>query len=214
MTREIVGLDTPFARLFHTTMEDSYREITVEFLSSFIYAPHPDDYVEDPDHVVHKITFHLASQEFGMSLRDFVVHSALHTQAKLDTNIYTQGVRAIDRQALISFGMVVARVPFLYYLLRPQPCALVACLAEYFATAYHRQQRGRLHGGSYVTAIARSIGIVPESDPLLSPTILSTTLGRASVSSMRLTHMFDGIGLRFWTRDYQVWQPEVLPEVI
>ncbi|KAJ0494066.1 hypothetical protein HanIR_Chr12g0593171 [Helianthus annuus] len=49
---------------------------------------------------------------------------------------------------------------------------------------------------------------------LLSLAIPSTTLGRASISSMRLTHTFDGIGLRFRTRNYQVFQPEVLPEVI
>ncbi|MFS7964341.1 hypothetical protein Hanom_Chr08g00749111 [Helianthus anomalus] len=51
--------------------------------------PHPDDYVEDSDHLVHEITFRLASQEFGISLRDFVVHSGLYTQAELDTDIYT-----------------------------------------------------------------------------------------------------------------------------
>ncbi|MFS7998575.1 hypothetical protein Hanom_Chr12g01155501 [Helianthus anomalus] len=94
---------------------------------------------------------------------------------------------------------------FLYCLLRPELCMLVACLAKYFAGTYHKQQRSRLHDGSYITAIARSLGIMTESDLLLSSTIPSTTLGRASVSSMRLKHMFDGIGLRFRTRDYQVF---------
>ncbi|MFS7927232.1 hypothetical protein Hanom_Chr04g00306561 [Helianthus anomalus] len=75
--REIVGLDTPFACLFQIAMEYSYREITIGFLSSFIYAPHPGDYVEDSDHPVHEITFHLVGQELRMSLRDFVVHSGL-----------------------------------------------------------------------------------------------------------------------------------------
>ncbi|KAJ0911693.1 hypothetical protein HanRHA438_Chr06g0265971 [Helianthus annuus] len=103
---------------------------------------------------------------------------------------------------------------FLYCLLRPQPCALAVYLAEYFVAAYHRQQRGGLHGGSYVTTIARFLGIMPESDQLLSPAIPSTTLGRASVSSMRLTHMFDRIGLWFRKHDYLLFDPEVLPEVI
>ncbi|MFS8023154.1 hypothetical protein Hanom_Chr16g01448121 [Helianthus anomalus] len=110
--REIVGFDTPFARLFHTVIEDLYREITVKFLSSFIYGPHPNDYVEDLDHVVHEITFRLAGQEFGMSLRVFVGHSGLYTHAELDTYIYTQGVRALDRQTLVSFWMATTRVPF------------------------------------------------------------------------------------------------------
>ncbi|MFS7992780.1 hypothetical protein Hanom_Chr12g01086351 [Helianthus anomalus] len=94
------------------------------------------------------------------------------------------------------------------------PAVRARCVpVEYFVGAYHRQQRGRLHGGSDVTAIAHSLGFVPEGDPLLSPAIPSTTLGQASVSSMPLTHTFDGIGLRFRTRDYQIFQPEVLPEV-
>ncbi|MFS7936293.1 hypothetical protein Hanom_Chr05g00413861 [Helianthus anomalus] len=101
---------------------------------------------------------------------------------------------------------------FLYSLLRPHPCALVAGLAEYFATAYRRQEHDRLFGGSYVTAIVRSLGIVPESDPLLSPAIPSTRLCRALISSIRLTHTFHGISLRFRTCDFQVWVPEVLPE--
>ncbi|KAJ0800849.1 hypothetical protein HanPI659440_Chr03g0110011 [Helianthus annuus] len=62
--RDIVGLDTPFACLFQITTEDSYRGLTIEFLSSFIYKPHPDDYVEDPKHLVHEIFFHLVSHEF------------------------------------------------------------------------------------------------------------------------------------------------------
>ncbi|MFS7961709.1 hypothetical protein Hanom_Chr08g00718301 [Helianthus anomalus] len=94
--REIAGLDTSFARLLQITMEDSYREITFEFLSSSIYLPHPDDYVEDPDHLVHEITFRLADQEFQTSLRDFVVHSGLYTHAELDTDIYTQGHKGFE----------------------------------------------------------------------------------------------------------------------
>ncbi|MFS7970793.1 hypothetical protein Hanom_Chr09g00825121 [Helianthus anomalus] len=133
---------------------------------------------------------------------------------KLGSYVYTHGVRALDRQTLISFWMAIARVPFGKSLQKAtairDPCTdtftaslghrfCPSCLAEYFVEAYHRQQRRRLHGGSYVTTIARSLGILPESDPLLSPTIPSTTLGWASVSSMRLTHMFNGIRVRFQT---------------
>ncbi|MFS7918730.1 hypothetical protein Hanom_Chr03g00204541 [Helianthus anomalus] len=211
--REIVGLDTLFELLFQTALEDSYREITVEFFSSFKYAMHPNDHVEDPDHVVHEITFHLAGQEFGMRLRDFAVHSGLYTQAELDTNVYTYGgsiwessqkatairdpryrylhriigssfVPQFHNRDKVNMGVLF----FLYCLLRPQRCAFAACLAEYFAAAYHWQERGRLYGGSYFTAITRFLWIVPESDPLLSLAIPSTRLGRASVSSMRLTH--------------------------
>ncbi|MFS7985918.1 hypothetical protein Hanom_Chr11g01004301 [Helianthus anomalus] len=90
---------------------------------------------------------------------------------------------------------------FLYCLLRRQPRALTAYLVEHFAGAYRRQQCGKLHGGSYVTTNACSLGFVHESEPLLFPTIPLTTLGRALVWSMHLTQTFDGIGLWFRTRD-------------
>ncbi|MFS7955479.1 hypothetical protein Hanom_Chr07g00643161 [Helianthus anomalus] len=110
--RDIVRLETPFACLFQIATKDSYREITIEFLWSFIYTPHPDDYLEDPDHPVHEITFRLAGQEFQMRLRDFAVHSDLYTHDELDTKIYTQGVRVLERQTLISFWMAISRVFF------------------------------------------------------------------------------------------------------
>ncbi|MFS7934560.1 putative DNA-directed RNA polymerase [Helianthus anomalus] len=71
--RDIVGVDTPWSRLFELAMEDSYPELTIEFLSTFTYAPHPADYVEDPNFPVHEVTFRLAGQEFQMSVRQFAV---------------------------------------------------------------------------------------------------------------------------------------------
>ncbi|KAJ0575400.1 hypothetical protein HanIR_Chr05g0212311 [Helianthus annuus] len=254
--REIVGLDTPWSRLFELAMEDSCLELTVEFLSTFTYAPHPADYVENPAFPVHEVTFRLAGQEFEMSVREFAVHTGLYTEPELDTDMYTQAVTMMDRQTLISFWRVISRAPFgkswqkattirdplhrylhhviastivprgsskekvnlsdlffLYCLLRRQPCDLAASLADYYSTAYHRQLRGQLHTGSFITAIARSLGIVPEHDPLLSDPVPSSRLGRASVCAMQITRTFD-VGLSFRGADGLVWQPEVLPEVI
>ncbi|KAJ0567817.1 hypothetical protein HanIR_Chr06g0289151 [Helianthus annuus] len=254
--REIVGLDTPWSRLFQLAMEDSYPELTYEFCSTFTYAPHPADYVEDPLFPVHEVTFRLAGQQFEMSVREFAVHTGLYTEPELDTDLYTQAVTMMDRQTLISFWRAISRVPFgkswqkattivdplyrylhqviastivprgsskekvnlsdlffLYCLLRRQPCDLAASLAEYFATAYHRQLRGFLHTGSFITAIARSLGIVPELDPLLSDPVPSSRLGRASVSAMQITRTFD-VGLRFRGADGLIFQPVELPEVI
>ncbi|KAF5814804.1 hypothetical protein HanXRQr2_Chr03g0115241 [Helianthus annuus] len=254
--RDIVGLDTPWSRLFELAMEDSYPELTIEFLSTFTYAPHPADYMEDPNFPVHEVTFRLAGQEFQMSVREFAVVTGLYTEPELDTDLYTQAVTMMDRQTLISFWRAISRAPFgkswqkattirdplyrylhhviastivprgsskekvnlsdlffLYCLLRRQPCDLAVSLADYFSTAYHRQLRGQLHTGSYITAIARSLGIVPEHDPLLSDPVPTSRLGRASVSSMQITRTFD-VGLRFRGADGLIWQPEVLPEVI
>ncbi|KAJ0764809.1 hypothetical protein HanPI659440_Chr08g0296341 [Helianthus annuus] len=70
-------------------MEDSYPELTVEFLSTFTYAPHPADYVEDPNFPVQEVTFRLAGQQFQMSVREFAVLTCLYTEPELDTDLYT-----------------------------------------------------------------------------------------------------------------------------
>ncbi|KAL8257212.1 hypothetical protein R6Q59_029253 [Mikania micrantha] len=36
---------------------------------------------------------------------------------------------------------------YLYCLLSGRPCHLARCLAEYFSTYYHRQERGKIYGG-------------------------------------------------------------------
>ncbi|KAM0058427.1 hypothetical protein Hdeb2414_s0005g00170141 [Helianthus debilis subsp. tardiflorus] len=110
--RDIVGIDTPWSRLFQIAMEDSYPKLTVEFLSTFTNAPNPADYLEDLDFPVHEVTFRLLGQQFQMSVREFVVHTGLYTEPELDTDLYTQAVTVMDRQTLISFWRAISRVPF------------------------------------------------------------------------------------------------------
>ncbi|KAL8231398.1 hypothetical protein R6Q57_001176 [Mikania cordata] len=45
---------------------------------------------------------------------------------------------------------------FLYCLLSGRPCNLARCQAEYFSTYYHRQERGLIYGGVYVTHMSSS----------------------------------------------------------
>ncbi|MFS7934911.1 hypothetical protein Hanom_Chr05g00397221 [Helianthus anomalus] len=55
---------------------------------------------------------------------------------------------------------------FLFYcLLYRRSCALAHGLAQYFASAHHRYERGFLYGGAYVTVIARSLGHLSEAYP-------------------------------------------------
>ncbi|KAJ0740567.1 hypothetical protein HanOQP8_Chr06g0218211 [Helianthus annuus] len=63
---------------------------------------------------------------------------------------------------------------FLYCLLNRH--ALAHGLAQYFTSAYHRQERVFLYGGAYVTVIARSLGHLPEADPKLLPPIAPTQM--------------------------------------
>ncbi|MFS7935969.1 hypothetical protein Hanom_Chr05g00409821 [Helianthus anomalus] len=67
---------------------------------------------------------------------------------------------------------------FLYCLFYKRPCALAHGLAQYFASAHHQQERGKLYGGAYVTSIALSLGYHPENDyPLLGPVIQPKRMG-------------------------------------
>ncbi|MFS7975796.1 hypothetical protein Hanom_Chr10g00884901 [Helianthus anomalus] len=66
-------------------MEDSYPELTYEFCSTFTYAPHPADYVEDPLFPVPEVTFRLAGQQFEMSVREFAVHTGCYDVGQADS---------------------------------------------------------------------------------------------------------------------------------
>ncbi|KAF5761842.1 hypothetical protein HanXRQr2_Chr16g0769791 [Helianthus annuus] len=101
---------------------------------------------------------------------------------------------------------------FLYCLLYRRPCALAHGLAQYYASAHHRQERGFLYGGAYVTVIARSLGLVLHQDPhLRTPAIMPTRMGFQSLWGMKVIKRFP-VGPRFKNRDGGVWTEEPLPE--
>ena len=103
---------------------------------------------------------------------------------------------------------------YLYCLLRRQPCALHLCLAQWFNSAHHRQERGILYGGAYITMIAHRLGYAPDLDPRCGPPIPSTPLGRTTLIGMRVTFRFQQIGLRFRDAEGAIFVPQALPEVI
>ncbi|KAL8247237.1 hypothetical protein R6Q59_008453 [Mikania micrantha] len=49
---------------------------------------------------------------------------------------------------------------YLHSLITGRPCNLAQCFALYYASFYHRQERGTLWGGAFVTHIARTRGMV------------------------------------------------------
>ena len=103
---------------------------------------------------------------------------------------------------------------FLYCLLYRRPCALARSLAQFFASAFHRQERGLIYGGTYITIIARSLGYNPEQDALLSDPIEPSRLDRKTLQGMRMVRKFPGVGLRFRTRTHQIFVSVPLPDVI
>ncbi|KAD7477994.1 hypothetical protein E3N88_01130 [Mikania micrantha] len=94
-----------------------------------------------------------------------------------------------------------------------RPCNLARPFALYYASFYHRQERGTLWGGAFVTHIARTRGMVDMLDDL--PAIKPCKLDRWTVISMKLAADIPGLGLRFIGQDgrpFQAAQVIVLPE--
>ena len=100
----------------------------------------------------------------------------------------------------------------MYCLLCRRPCVLAYSLAQFFASAFRRQGRGLIYGGTYITIIARNLGYNPEQDPLLGVPIEPSRLDRKTLQGMRMVRKFPGVGLRFRTRTHQIFVP--LPDVI
>ncbi|KAJ0914776.1 hypothetical protein HanPSC8_Chr06g0242441 [Helianthus annuus] len=101
---------------------------------------------------------------------------------------------------------------FFYCLLYMRLCALAHGLAQYFASAHHRQEGRFLYCDAYVTVIARSLGHLPEVDPYLLPAIQPTRMGFQTLWGMKLIKRFDLLGEQFKTRGGHVFVPEKLPQ--
>ncbi|KAD2804253.1 hypothetical protein E3N88_37630 [Mikania micrantha] len=95
---------------------------------------------------------------------------------------------------------------FLYCILSGRPCNLARCLAEYFSTYYHRQERGLIFGGVYVTRIARFNGLI-DMEPAGMEAFHPVRLDRRTVLGMHIAQTFPRVGLRFSLQRGVIWQP-------
>ncbi|KAL8232357.1 hypothetical protein R6Q57_002135 [Mikania cordata] len=86
-----------------------------------------------------------------------------------------------------------------------RPCNLTRCFALYYASLYHRQERGTLWGGAFITHIARTRGMVDMLDDL--PAIEPRKLDRRTIISMKLAAVIPDLGLRFIGQDGRPFQP-------
>ncbi|KAD5961565.1 hypothetical protein E3N88_13038 [Mikania micrantha] len=94
---------------------------------------------------------------------------------------------------------------YLHSLIAGRPCNLARCFALYCASFYHRQERGTLWVGAFVTHIVRSRGMVDMLDDL--PAIEPRKLDRQTIISMKLAADIPGLGLRFIGQDGRPFQP-------
>ncbi|KAL8226880.1 hypothetical protein R6Q57_016712 [Mikania cordata] len=102
---------------------------------------------------------------------------------------------------------------YLHSLMTGRPRNLARCFALYYASFYHRQERGTLWGGAFVTHIARTKGMVDMLQDL--PRIESRKLDRQTILNMKLAADIPVLGLRFIGHDnrlFQAAQVVVVPE--
>ncbi|KAJ0865498.1 hypothetical protein HanRHA438_Chr12g0541171 [Helianthus annuus] len=257
--REFIPRGSPWDRLFELSYMPTYREILVEFLSSFEFHPRRPDQVVDPAQPPPppEVSFRMAGQARSMSLAEFAVHSGLYTEAEIATDLYRTGLVMADKPTLLGFWAVIAesrywdhvnsrgRVTrihdplfryfhkmistsitarnksrewctsgdlfFLYCLLYKRPCALAYGLAQYFASAHHRQECELLYGGAYVTRIALSLGYHPENDhDRVGPAIQPKRMGMNTILGMHVTKKFS-CGKRFKNADGEQYALKQLP---
>ncbi|KAJ0820744.1 hypothetical protein HanPSC8_Chr16g0711651 [Helianthus annuus] len=217
--RRFIPVDSPWHRLFDLAHTPSYRELLVEFISSFTFHP-PGGEIETEVYttglvVVDRPTLlgfwqviaganhweHDKSKGRVSFIRDPLYRYMHHMLA---TSIAARGY---NREWCTSTDLF-----FFYCLLYRRPCTLAYGLAQYYASTHHRQERGFLYGGSYVTVIARSLGLVLHQDPHLQTLpVMPTRMGFQSLWGMKLLKRFP-VGPRFKNRDGGIWREEPLPE--
>ncbi|KAL8204993.1 hypothetical protein R6Q57_010616 [Mikania cordata] len=97
-----IGEETPWRRLFNMAFQPSYREVVVEFLSTFTYRPRG----------VPEIVFYMLRQRHEMSLVEFAVVSGLYWEPETITPLYTAGITDIDDATLRAWWPLIADDPF------------------------------------------------------------------------------------------------------
>ncbi|KAM0046856.1 hypothetical protein Hdeb2414_s0009g00321501 [Helianthus debilis subsp. tardiflorus] len=150
----------------------------------------------------------MAGQARSMSLAEFAAHSGLYTGLR-SLRIYIRRSRTsvsgttdnprggLRRLRIRSSGT---------------PCALTFKLAQYFASAHHRQERGELFGGAYVTRIAFSLAYHLENDrDHVGPVAQPKRMGRNELSGMHVTKDFQD-WKRFKKLDDTQYEFTQLPE--
>ncbi|KAL8223161.1 hypothetical protein R6Q57_020560 [Mikania cordata] len=94
---------------------------------------------------------------------------------------------------------------YLHSLIAGWPCNMARCIALYYASFYHRQERGTLWGGAFITHIARTRGMVDMLDDL--PAIEPRKLDRRTIISMKRAADIPDVGLWFFGQDGRPFQP-------
>ncbi|KAJ0848566.1 hypothetical protein HanPSC8_Chr13g0558991 [Helianthus annuus] len=108
--RRFIPIDSPWHRLFDLAHTPTYRELLVEFISSFTFHPPgepvPIPYPGAPPPP--EVSFRLAGVQRSMTLAEFAVRSGLYMQEEIETEIYTAGLVVVEKPTLVGFWQVIA----------------------------------------------------------------------------------------------------------
>jgi hypothetical protein len=101
---------TPWRRLFDRGLRTAYRELTLEFLSTFEFTP-PAQGAQD--RVTHRAArFRLGGQAFELTLAEWAVHLGFYTvDETLDPRFYTDEIYSEPIQ-LVAYWPEISRVPW------------------------------------------------------------------------------------------------------
>lgn len=109
-TEQIVGVDTPFRRLFDLADTPSYRELTVELLSTFRFYIPENMPVDHPN----TVTFRLGNEPREMSLPTFGVLAGLYTEEESRGPRFLAALLEQDVATLEAWWPEIADGPFRY----------------------------------------------------------------------------------------------------
>ncbi|KAI3797546.1 hypothetical protein L1987_32804 [Smallanthus sonchifolius] len=113
--RAIIGEDTPWSRLFDLSFAETYRELVVEFLSTFIYSetglqPLPGEAPDiDPD----RISFSIFGVVYRQTLSQWAVTTGLYYEPETVTPLFTEAVTEVDKEELLVFWGLISDSPWL-----------------------------------------------------------------------------------------------------
>ncbi|KAD5961508.1 hypothetical protein E3N88_12981 [Mikania micrantha] len=97
-----IGEETLWRRLFELAFQPFYREVVVEFLSTFTFRPGG----------VPEVVFSMLRQRHEMSLAEFAVITGLYWEPETVTPLYTAGITEIDDATLRAWWPHIADDPF------------------------------------------------------------------------------------------------------
>ncbi|KAL8246518.1 hypothetical protein R6Q59_007734 [Mikania micrantha] len=203
----------------------AYREIVLEFLSTFEFHPPQAGGMEALDQLP-AITFTLCGQDVQMSFTQWGIATGFYTQDEVTTPLFVDAALEEDEAVLVDWCSVIGDEPFVNkahassirdplhrYLHRCIACTITGRrLSQEWVTQkdlfFIRKATGAITCGSFITRIARRIGrFSAYTRDSMTVTYPSTLLGRNTVMLMGIAADLPRVGLR-WSLDRRTkWEP-------